>query len=198
MKLRDLTSSWRGMRLSSMALLAVAGMLAVSNLVLAFVSTERDLAVVLVPPGLSERTQVMRQAMDEVALRSFSVWVAQTLGNVTPDNARFVRETLAGMLASSVHPQAMQPIEQEILNLTKDRVSTSFEPTDVRFENGDWIVGGLSSMSGPGALAIHQEPREWRIRWEVWDFRPFITALDTYNPQERAAEQKAPAMGRSP
>lgn len=200
MRLERLTTTWKGLNRTNLILLASVLLLALSNLLSIVMASRRELAVVLVPPNLTERTEIFRHDADRAANRRWATYLATLLGNVQPDNVEFVRAAVADMISTRIYTETMQALAREVEDIKRDRVSFNFEPREIVYDEASqtWYVTGNSMARGPGQEHPEIQARTYEIRLVTQDFRPVVTWINTYGGGPRLPGQPGTPSAGAP
>ena len=165
--------------------------LAVSNtvlVVLLFVVANKIFSmkerVVLVPPYLNEQVSVGWNSASEAYYKSFGLYFATLVGNITPSNVDFVTDILSTFLA----PEIYTSIKPKLIALSKDAIfresggtsvfsssSISYEP-----ETSKVFVAGTMTMASYAKSQPELKNVIYEIAIHIKDGRPMISYLDSY------------------
>lgn len=192
MKLIFLGKTW------DMALRNNTGLL-VSNVVLSlllFISVTSNLSnherIVLTPPHMDKKMEVAWNAASGEYMKSWGLYVATLIGNITPKNVNLVADAMGGFLDPSIYPQ----VRAQIKSLAEDPVFQRanainyFAPEQAVYEVDSekrqkvFVVGQLVTSSFEG---LQQGARGGDFKWVVYemsllmrDGRPVITEFTSY------------------
>ena len=150
MKLNQYLSTLKGIKLENQwSRMAIAG-LVLSNLLLLAVVLNDNPIITLVPSNMVKEVTLSIDSASPEMHRALGMQVALLLGNVTPQNAKMVKEAVAPMFASSIYSKAMAALDDQILQIKQDKVSTSFTAKTVKYEpeTGKTFVTGSSTAKG--------------------------------------------------
>jgi conjugal transfer pilus assembly protein TraE len=195
-------STWLGLQKSNLFLKIVC----VSLLALIFLVVlgwlKKDTVVILIPPGLSEKSEIAKNKASEGYKKAWGMHTAILIGNVTPENADFIAESFSGMVSGEIRSIVTEKITQELDTLKEEKVSSSFEVVRVTYEpeTDKVFVTGRNRMIGAGGKSIPDE-QTFEFIIEVKQYSPVITHMDSYKGmpkllsviQKEEAKQKADA-----
>jgi len=195
-------STWLGLQKSNLFLKIVC----VSLLALIFLVVlgwlKKDTVVILIPPGLSEKSEIAKNKASEGYKKAWGMHTAILIGNVTPENADFIAESFSGMVSGEIRSIVTEKITQELDTLKQEKVSSSFEVVRVTYEpeTDKVFVTGRNRMIGAGGKSIPDE-QTFEFIIEVKQYSPVITHMDSYKGmpkllsviQKEEAKQKADA-----
>lgn len=190
MELKQFISSIRGIQLENLGhrytnLALVVAVIAMSVALL----TKKDI-VTIVPPTLAERAWVDSSSASLTYTESWALYVAQTLGNVTPGTSDMVRKSIEPLLDASIYQSVVNSIEKQVQDFRRDRVTLRFEPRKVVHERGNeevFFVSGRSVMEGPTGEK-KAEDRTYEIRIRMKNYQPKIIELSTYQGGPRTSD----------
>lgn len=151
-----------------------------------FSSTE---TVVMVPPTLDERVIVSANQASEGYKTAWGLHVAQLLGNITPGNADFIGEQIGAIFAPGAFRNLQETILGQIEAITEDRITVSFEPRELLYENeSDKVfVYGLFRSSGAGGRP-QEFSRTFEMRIDMRFGQPWVTHFVAYEDLPRTID----------
>ena len=68
------------------------------------------------------------------------------LGNVTPDNAKYIKKSILPFASPEIYHQVDDLISLQSANLIEDRISMQFTPENVFVEKGKTFVTGKGEI----------------------------------------------------
>ncbi len=150
---------------------------------------KKDTSVILVPPGLSEKTEIATNKASEGYKKAWGAYAASLLGNVTPENADFVREALSTMVSGEINMLIGEQITEELETLKREQVSSTFEMRSVVYEpeTDKVFVTGWNRLLGVAGTDGKVEPTEqtFELIIDVKQYSPIITHMASYASQPR-------------
>lgn len=189
MNFRDFFAGWDGvLRENRLYRFTVTGLICI-NILTALAALRTERSVILVPPGLTEETEVSRNRASQNFKEAWGMFVAQLLGNVTPGNVEFVRQSLSPMLSSGIYRSVMSGMAAQIEEIKREQVSLSFNPKEVLYEpeTDKVFVTGMLRMQGPGSKPVDRQ-RTYEMVIDINDYRPLIRHIDAYPERPRTLE----------
>ncbi|WP_019002359.1 TraE/TraK family type IV conjugative transfer system protein [Succinimonas amylolytica] len=197
MNFQTLLTSWQGLRTAVYILSAFCASLIAANLALTLGLVFHDETVVLVPPILDSKVSVSRRQADEGLLKSWGLYFAQLLGNATPGNTEFLKESMAPVLSPKVFSEFMTALNTQAEEMRFDRVSLRFEPRLVQYEKSTGLVfvTGQSVAVGPGGDEKRKE-RTYEFLIEIRNFMPLLSRMDTYQGSARTSRVREKLRAR--
>ncbi|GAA4649327.1 hypothetical protein GCM10023116_16010 [Kistimonas scapharcae] len=196
MKWKNYVQSWKSINLENKISRLVICALAFSNILLVAAVINQNSLVIFTPPTLHEETAIAIDSASEPMHRAMGLYVAGLIGNVTPHNAKLVKESLGPLLDAGIYTNVMKVMDDQILALRQDKVSTSFRTISVEYEkksgkvfvHGQQIVDGLIDSS-------RSLKKTYEFIFKIRNYQPQITHIDNYrgtprNEEWRKAQEK--------
>lgn len=186
MDYKHFRSTWDGLQSSNRFLKFLVLFLLTLNVLMAVGWLKKDAAIILVPPSLSENSEIAKNKASEGYKKAWALYAASLIGNVTPENADFVLKTFQGMITSDLRAAVTNRIMSEVNTLRVESVTSSFEIDGIGYEakSDKVFVFGKNKLVGPTQeTKISDETIEFII--EVKQFHPFITHLASYKGPPR-------------
>ena len=173
--------SYSGLQALVWLLVGVSLLLSLAVAFLSYVSTQRDTLVILAPPQLDGPAELRRDAMSHDLQRTWALFFADRLGNVTPANIEAVRVLLEPFFAAAIHAEARQILVAQAADLQRSGITQSFEVRETFHDEvgGRWYVTGMASTRAPGTPE-QRGLRTFELSLETRDFRPLLTFVDVY------------------
>ncbi|MEQ1529055.1 MAG: TraE/TraK family type IV conjugative transfer system protein [Methylococcales bacterium] len=164
--------------------------LLVSNLTLAFAVISKERSVVLVPPNLASEVEITRNSASGAFKESWGLYLAELLGNVTPDNSDFISKAISPLLATDIYQTVMAAMAEQIRAIKIDHVTTTFKPKQVFFEdksNKVFITGDLTAQ-GPNTRGETRN-RTYEFIMTLNNYRPKLEYIDVYPDDPHTIER---------
>jgi conjugal transfer pilus assembly protein TraE len=173
-------------------LLVMLGVLAVMTVALAAMGValvRREQIVVVAPPRLDAEVAIGRNSAGVDYKRAWALFVAETLGDITPANQAFMRSTLERLVDARIHRDVVERLEAELDKVRRDQLSISFEPHRVLVEEDrDRVfVHGISTVRTPLGGEV-RTARTYEMTVAVSNYAPRLTFLTTYDGEPRTAQ----------
>jgi len=181
MKADDYRNSFDGMRherrISRLVLLGLTFSLVMCLL---YIST-RDATVVMIPPGLSEKGEVSKTTANSAVKEAWGAFIAESLGNVTPENADFIAKNLGAMIDPSVYKKLMEVIGQQSQLVKDEQVTLQFATNavfyvpsqDVVVVSGEYTIRGMRQEETRKVMT-------YELGLRVRNYNVALTSLDLY------------------
>lgn len=138
---------------------------------------------VLVPPVVDEKMVIGENSASQSYLKSFGLYVATLIGNITPSNASFIVDSISSFISPSIYPQIRKTILATAQSTTfKDAaMTTKFVPRQVIYEPDTdkvFVLGDSTVLSSVGAQSARSLVYEMVIK--IQDKKPVVYTLDAY------------------
>lgn len=200
MKFNRLSSHWLNLsetnqflKLACLALVGINGILVIALLL-------ENKTLVLVPPHLNETMEVAQNKASEGYKKSWGLFAASLLGNVSPDNADFVLDALKDMVSNDIQAELNEQIRADLESLKAENVSISFEVGKVAYEpdTDKVFVTGKSWISGAGGKSS-SGTRTFEFKVAIKGYTPVITHLAIYadSPHDQATVKRLEAKSKA-
>lgn len=178
--------SYQGSKLTAIISSSLLGVMVLCNLILGFSLLTKKESVVLVPPHLTSEVKVIMNKTTLGYAKAWGLFLAELLGNVTPQNLKFIRASLEPLLDPNVYQQFINVIELQTQQISVDHISMRFEPKVVQYEeeNSLIFVTGQGIIIGPTGDEKRIE-RTYEFKIKMKDFRPLLTWVDMYQGNAR-------------
>ncbi|MHB8742090.1 MAG: TraE/TraK family type IV conjugative transfer system protein [Sulfuricaulis sp.] len=199
MKAEIYRDSFEGMRSERrMTRLTLLGLTLALVLCLFYIAT-REATVVLVPPGLTEKGDITKNDANSAVKEAWGAYIAETLGNVTPQNADFVARNLGSLIDPAVYKKLMSVIGQQAQLIKDEQVTIQFADNAVFYvpSKDIVVVSGEYTMRG----MRDEETRKvmtYELGLRVRNYHVALTSLDLYEgpwrpgvDREKEAKEKA-------
>lgn len=200
MDYKNFASTWLSLQASNRFLKFVCIFLMTLNFLTLIGWLKKDSSVILIPPGLSEQSEIAKNKASEGYKKAWAMYVSTLIGNVTPENADFVQEAFSGMVTGEIRSLVTEQIAQELETLKQEKVTSNFELVRVTYEpeTDKVFVTGRNRMIGAGGKSSTTE-QTFEFKIDVKQYSPIITQMASYEGmpkllsviQKEEAKQKA-------
>lgn len=190
MRLLDFSKSYEEMGQTNKMLVFILVFMAIAMAVQSFILATRHERIVLVPPYLDKRMEISWNSANKNYYEAVAGQVATMIGNVTPQNLKFVTDHLALVMSPKVYavvkPQLQAYGDNE--SFKRGTVFSYFTITAIRFEdkvNKVFVSGFLNTTpmamsTAPGSNKIEAQPVTYEMAFQMNNGRPVIVAFDSY------------------
>lgn len=192
MNLRALTLGYHAQGRLLTVMLAVLAVMTLALATMGVALVRREQIVVIAPPVLDAEVTLGRSSADIGYKRAWALFVAETLGDITPANLTFMRETVERLVDASIYRDVVNRLEAELDKVRRDNLTIAFEPHRILVEQDrDRIfVHGISTVRS--ALGgVERAARTFEMTIAVSNYAPRLTYLTTYPGEPRTAERLA-------
>ncbi|MBE1299720.1 MAG: hypothetical protein GJ680_07420 [Alteromonadaceae bacterium] len=176
--------------------LGVIGILGITNIMQLMVTLSKEHTVVVVPPGFTQEMQINEGAKSKEYQSPWAWSISMLLGNVDPQNADFVRDSIKGMLSPYLRGQLNAAIEEEARVIKATKKAQKFEIEDMRWSprNEMFWVWGDKTVENLLTKKKDTVRFTYEIRVEAHNGMPRITYLNSYegNPTRQGKFPKVP------
>jgi conjugal transfer pilus assembly protein TraE len=181
MKADQYRDSFDGMRnerrINRLALLGLTFALVLS---LFFICT-REATVVMIPPGLTEKGEITKSEANSAVKEAWGAYIAESLGNVTPENADFVAKNLGSLIDPAVYKKLMEVIGQQSQLIKDEQVTLQFATNavfyvpskDIVVVSGEYTIRGMRQEETRKVLT-------YELGVRVRNYNVALTSLDLY------------------
>lgn len=182
MKADQYRDSFDGMRherrINRLALLGLTFALVLSQF---FICT-REATVVMIPPGLTEKGEISKSEANSAVKEAWGAYVAESLGNVTPENADFVAKNLGSLIDPAVYKKLMEVIGQQSQLIKDEQVTLQFATNavfyvpskDIVVVSGEYTIRGMRQEETRKVLT-------YELGVRVRNYNVALTSLDVYD-----------------
>ena len=160
------------------------------TIVLAVFVGTKDTVVAITPPTLTENAWVSANDASQEFTEAWALYVAKTIGNVTPKSSAMVRKTIEPLLDPSIYQDVVNKIESQVNEIKRERVVLSFEANSITRERTNpnkFFIEGRAMMEGPNGKPIRSNAT-YEVDLKIKNYRPVITYLDTYEGKPRTED----------
>ena len=157
-------------RLTILALVLINGLLLIYCL-------NRKPTVELSLPFMDAQVGIQSGEASQTYFEWWGLSLAELLGNLTPQNLSFVESRLQSLFSPNLYQQVQVTLNQQFQQLRDDKVSMSFEPLRLDFEQKTTsvIVTGNSVMSSGNQRLKGR--KTFTFHFTMIRYRPVLTAL---------------------
>lgn len=188
MKMEFMGKTWEASNKISLVLAASNAFLVVLVLMMFYSIMGSKDRIVLTPPHMDRAMSVSWDSASEDYYKSWGLYLATLIGNITPSNVIFVTDTLSSYVDASIY----KAVRVKLLALAKDeRFAQSdglsfFSPHAVSFEPSTskvFVTGGLVYTTALSSNKA-ERPVVYEFVMETRDGRPRVLGLDSYESTE--------------
>jgi conjugal transfer pilus assembly protein TraE len=119
---------------SAKLLTAVVAALAVLNIAFAVALVRTRTQIVLVPPNLDKQVRIGYALADDAYYKSWGLYVAEMVGNLTPGNAEFVADSLGRLFAANDYVKVRSAVLANGQTMAQNGVVSFFKADAVVWE----------------------------------------------------------------
>jgi conjugal transfer pilus assembly protein TraE len=162
----------------------------IALIICAFGLINEDRVTVVTPPTLSEKAEIARKTASTGYKQAWGLYIAELLGNITPNNVDFIIDSLTSMMAPDLVSKFRVFAATEADKIKKNGITGQYEPRDVRFEKAtDKIfITGQQRLDTPGTSAAAPFTRVFEVKISIKQGMPVVTHFDTYAGMPRTQD----------
>lgn len=159
--------------------------------------------VIIVPPvPLTGQAQISSGAADSNYKKSWGVFMAELMGNLTPESVDFVKKSLSSYLSPDLYTHLRESIDQQSQEIKEQGITASFSPKQVVFEaeNNKVFVYGTSVTTGRGTNAQPiRVDRSYEFVVTISAYTPTVVDFNVYRGEPHTQEWIAhnPGLAKS-
>lgn len=179
-----LAATWEASIKSNLALAIANVVLVIITAAAVFHSYSIKETVVLSPMRVDEQMEIGWDSANEPYLKSFGLFAATLVANLTPNNAAFVADSMSQFVETSLYAE----IRKAILSTAETRIfkeaagSTKFEATAVIFEPNSNKVFVMGTSTLYSSIGNHQpRPVTYEMTVRIVARRPIIYSFESYD-----------------
>lgn len=176
-------STWDNSIKANIALSYAAAALATIVLLLVWHTITTKPETLLVPPVVNEPMLVAENSANQAYLKSWGLYAATLIGNITEANVPFILESLSQFVSPAVYPDIRKSILAAAATSSfKDAAgSTKFVPSGVQYEastNKVFVLGESQVLSAVGQEKV--QPLIYEMEIQIKDKRPMLMYMNVY------------------
>ena len=188
MDVRRFANTWNGIHSFNNFLRVVVICLIVTNIVSVFGWIGKDQLVLILPPNTNEKVEISRMNASQSYKKAWALFIASLLGNINPENAEFIKASLANMVTGEIKLAMNEQIAMAIEQLKQEKVSAVFEVRQVIYEpeTDHVFVAGHTNLVGAGGKT-NTSDQTYEFKIDVNQYSPLITYLSIYTGGPKTA-----------
>jgi conjugal transfer pilus assembly protein TraE len=139
--------------------------------------------VVFTPPTAVDDAWVSSEEASQDYLESWGLHLAGLLGNVAPNNVRFIKSALSPILSPAIYQEVNDALETQVQAIEEDQVSMRFEPKYVEYEPKTGKIFVFGNSYEKSAVNHNEEERNqktYEFIIAIKNFAPHIVYINTY------------------
>lgn len=190
MELKKFLKTWKGAVSENVFHRYLLAGQSVALIVCMFALMQKDRVTVVVPPTLSEKAEIARQAASSGYKQAWGLYIAELLGNLTPYNVDFIVDTLSSMMSPELLSKFRSYAATEVDRIKRNGIKGQYQPRDVRYEKGTdkVFVTGHQVLDATGTTQETSFARVFEVQVAIKAGMPIITYFDTYSGPPRTQD----------
>jgi conjugal transfer pilus assembly protein TraE len=155
--------------------------LVLANLWLISIVSHKKPVTILVPPTLSDKVEVKYNSATEEYKKSWGLFFATLLGNVTPKNIKFIADSIGSFLEPDIYQEVMEGLYKQAREIKSKELSISFHPKSVIYDKEKDIVFIKGSSVVKGTYGKPQTfPKTWEMQIKIKNYQPKLSYITSY------------------
>lgn len=182
MKIKNFLQTWEATKSANLVLLLTVITLSILNVYLVIALSRVKVQRELIPPMLDKPVKVGYAHADEDYYKSWALYVAELVGNLTPGNAEFVAESMGRLFSSADAAQVRSSILSQGRKLRENGVVMFFKANSITYEpdTGNLYVTGDQREVSPNGTSVSAGIMTYQMHIEMQAGQPVLTELKTY------------------
>ncbi len=155
--------------------------------------------VVMIAPDGGRRDVVARDEASRSYIESWALYLAETLGDVTPSSVAFVKDHVGPLLCPAIYDKAMVMLSDQAATVARDHISIAFEPSNVVVEQATgkvFVDGEAVDRTVVGVEKRYERTFEFLL--SVGAYRIRLCGLDSYEGAPRTQQKLAQMKQHEP
>lgn len=151
-----------------------------------YVNFQKDTIVINNLNESCQSAQLSSGWMNEATHRRIGIMLANSLGNITPDNAKNIENTVLPFAAPEIYQHVDDLIALQLATVIEEEITMTFNPEQSFVEDGKTFVTGKGTMSGvTGKTAKYV--RTYEFIFNVENYTPTFDYMTVYDDVPRDA-----------
>lgn len=204
MKFNTFFSQWESTKTANVVLLLGAAVMSVANIMLASALLHTKVQRELIPPRLDQQVRVGYASADAAYYKSWGLYVAELVGNISPGNASFVADALGRLFTSSDAQHVRTQVLAEGHSLEQNGSVMYFKAKKLVYDpaTATVFVTGMQRQLSPDGSALSSQQFTYQMQVQIVEGQPVLTGLVAYPGEAHtkawlAGHPKVPASASS-
>ncbi|NOI31835.1 TraE/TraK family type IV conjugative transfer system protein [Vibrio coralliilyticus] len=125
-------------------------------------------------------TEISNNWMHEENHRRLGIQIAQSLGNITPSNAKYTEKSVLPFASPEIYHKVNDLIALELAGLVEERVTMTFTTEKSFVEDGKTFVTGKGRMTGITGKSVPYV-RTYEFIFDVENYTPTFSYINVYD-----------------
>jgi conjugal transfer pilus assembly protein TraE len=176
-------NQWESTKTANLVLLVSTVAMAIANMALSAQVIHAKVERELVPPMLNQQVKIGYAMADTAYYKSWALYVAELVGNLTPGNADFVAGALGRLFTSSDALSVKTEVLAQGRNLAQNSVVMFFKADEVIYDpqTGIAYVTGTQRQVSPDGSSLASQQLTYQMHIEIDAGQPVLTDLTVYD-----------------
>lgn len=182
MKWDKFIGDWSSTKKANVVLLAAVLVMAAGNFFLAGRLASERHTTVLVPPHMDHVLRIGYDSANPSFYKAWALYAAELTGNLTPDNAKFVANSLRTIVSPVVYQSLNNAIFAEKDQEVQYHVVTTFQAQSILWQpqTSTAFVTGYLHQVDPNGKYASGSVQTYEMNFTVKNDQPVITAFRSY------------------
>lgn len=182
MKFNSFFSQWESTKTANVVLLIAVGAMAVANVMLSLDLMRTKVERELIPPRLDQQVRVGYASADAAYYKSWGLYVAELVGNISPGNANFVAEALGRLFTSSDAQHVRTQVLAEGHSLQQNGSVMYFKAKKLVYDPDTQtvFVTGTQRQISPDGSSLSAQEFTYQMQVKIVQGQPVLTGLTAY------------------
>lgn len=182
MKFNSFFSQWESTKTANVVLLIAVGAMAVANVMLSLDLMRTKVERELIPPRLDQQVRVGYASADAAYYKSWGLYVAELVGNISPGNANFVAEALGRLFTSSDAQHVRTQVLAEGHSLQQNGSVMYFKAKELVYDPDTQtvFVTGTQRQISPDGSSLSAQEFTYQMQVKIVQGQPVLTGLTAY------------------
>lgn len=190
MKWDRLRSNWDASFRANVILSGLSVLLIFTVLALSSALSSSRARVILIPPNLTSTAQIGYDGATDNYYKGWALYIAEMIGNVTPDNADFVVHALGPIFAGSIYPSARIQIIDFAHDEDTQGLSSYYHADSVVWQPSTQtaFVSGTLSQTTADLMKTTSQPLTFQMNLAIVGGQPQVRTLTSYSDPPHTLE----------
>lgn len=145
-----------------------------------FINMQKDTVVMNNLNESCNYSEISSSWMNQENHRRLGIQIAHALGNITPDNAKFIEKSVLPFASAEIYHKVNDLIALELSGLVEERITMTFAPERSFVEDGTTFVTGKGRMTGLTGKSVPYV-RTYEFIFEVENYTPTFSYINVYD-----------------
>ena len=176
-------TTWENsIRTNYMLAAACVGMVLISLLSVYTALTAHE-RIVVVPAGMTQQATIDWTSADATYLKSFGLFIATLIGNITPSNVHFVVDSLSSYMSPAIYSEVRKKMLSmaDSAQFRDSAFATRFVPASVIYEPDTHKVFVQGQMIVSTAITKQTDELVYEMMLTIRNGQPIVDSIESYD-----------------